>query len=111
MEDYQRRVVIEYADLAEKRTKLNAFLGSEASASVMFADRRLLERQIDAMDNYAAILSERLTAFEIHIGAAMREIDATTTPEDAIGLIRELSDKNTDEMYRAAVTEILSFVK
>ena len=64
MEEFQRRVVIELHELNDKRSKLNAFLGCTASAQLEPEGRLLLERQIDAMDSYAANLEAAMQVME-----------------------------------------------
>lgn len=111
MEEYQRRIVVEYAELAEKRTKLNSFLGCTASAQIERVHRDLLEEQIDVMDRYAAILAERLKAMGIDLRDELIEAATTHCPARAVALIGELHPKNDDAMYRQAVQEIVANVR
>lgn len=63
MQAFQVRVVEEKAELDEKRTKLDAFLGTELFAKLDETEQGRLRDQAWAMEKYSSILGERITAF------------------------------------------------
>jgi dUTP pyrophosphatase len=63
MEAYQQRVITERAELEEKIEKLTAFLKSPKIDEVSIEQRRLLMAQVMAMQQYSAVLGERIDAF------------------------------------------------
>ena len=63
MSEYQRRVIHELRELAEKRIKLASFLHSAASVQVEPKERGLLDEQLQVMKRYSAILYERISLF------------------------------------------------
>lgn len=60
---YQVRVAAEKAELDKKREKLIAFVQSQAFNGLDLADRALMTKQLNRMDEYSAVLGERLCAF------------------------------------------------
>ena len=60
---YQVRVAAEKAELDKKREKLIAFVQSQAFNGLDLHDRTLMTRQLTIMDDYSAVLGERLCAF------------------------------------------------
>jgi hypothetical protein len=63
MEAYQERVVVEKAELDEKRRRLGFFIGSEVFRSLPSEERNRLEQQAIAMTTYSNILGERIANF------------------------------------------------
>ena len=63
MQPHQQRVVTEKDELAEKLTKLNAFIGGEIYNGLPEDERTRLARQATAMKDYLDILNERIQAF------------------------------------------------
>lgn len=63
LQPYQQRVVEERAALAEKFDKLTAFLASETSQGLPAAEKELLYRQHDVMNQYIAVLDRRIRGF------------------------------------------------
>jgi len=63
MEDYQKRVVDEQAELAKKLTALNEFICSESYKSLSVFQQRLLFYQAKAMGMYSEILWDRISDF------------------------------------------------
>lgn len=111
MEEYQRRVIVEYSDLVVKETKLEAFLTGEASKGIDDYSRQLLREQLDAMDDYHCVLKKRIASFGIAITDELLDLATTHCPARAVHLIRELSERNDDETYRTAVKEIVANVR
>jgi len=60
---YQQRVIDEKEALDVKRTKLIGFIESPEFDRITAQERSLLTRQLLAMDDYSAILGERICAF------------------------------------------------
>ena len=63
LEPHQIRVVGEKAELDYKRAKLIAFIQSPAFASIETAEKNRLTRQLTFMDDYSAVLGERIVGF------------------------------------------------
>lgn len=63
MIDYQQRVVDEKRELDEKRTKLNAFVGTELYRTLDLAERECLQEQSRIMYQYSLILARRIARF------------------------------------------------
>lgn len=61
--EHQQRVRDEYADLAEKIAKLKAFFGTTIFGGLPDGERHRMERQLDAMESYAGILTDRIAYF------------------------------------------------
>lgn len=64
MNDYKQRVKNEKAELDERKSKLDAFLGSEFIENVATDEQERLKRQLVVMEEYSSILQERIEAFE-----------------------------------------------
>jgi len=60
---YQVRIAAEKAELDRKREKLIAFVQSAAFDGLDVQERGRLTRQLTIMDDYSAVLGERLCAF------------------------------------------------
>ena len=60
---HQQRVVEERDQLAERITRLTAFEAGELFTSLCEAEQRRLRSQLVAMDEYLAILNERIAAW------------------------------------------------
>jgi len=60
---HQQRVVVEKAELDEKRTKLKAFFATPIFEALPEPERSRLLRQEDAMRSYSMILEDRIAAF------------------------------------------------
>jgi hypothetical protein len=60
---HQQRVVDEKAELSEKVTKLEIFLGGGTYASLPAAEQTRLSRQFLIMQLYEQVLSERISSF------------------------------------------------
>jgi len=60
---YQVRIAAEKAELDKKREKLIAFVQSAAFDGLDVQERGRLTRQLTIMDDYSAVLGERLCAF------------------------------------------------
>jgi hypothetical protein len=60
---HQQRVVEEKKELDDKLFRLRLFLASEKIVSVPQVELERLHRQLDAMQEYSNILSERIDAF------------------------------------------------
>jgi hypothetical protein len=63
MQPHQHRVVTEKDELADKLTKLNAFIGGTIYSGLPEEERIRLARQAVAMKDYLDILNERIAAF------------------------------------------------
>lgn len=63
LEPHQIRVVGEKAELDYKRAKLIAFIQSPAFQEVETAEKNRLTRQLTFMDDYSAVLGERIIGF------------------------------------------------
>ncbi len=63
MQPHQQRVVTEKNELAEKLTKLNAFIGGEIYNGLPPEERIRLAKQAGVMKDYLDILSDRINAF------------------------------------------------
>jgi len=60
---HQKRICDEFLDIEAKLSKLKNFIGTDIFKSLEDVDRHLLEIQLDAMKNYAYILSQRIHRF------------------------------------------------
>lgn len=60
---YQVRIAAEKAELDKKRSKLITFIQSAAFEALDTQERGRLTRQLTIMDEYSAVLGERLCAF------------------------------------------------
>jgi hypothetical protein len=60
---HQQRVVTEKDELAEKLTKLNAFIGGTIYNSLDSDEKIRLARQACHMKDYLDVLNERIAAF------------------------------------------------
>jgi hypothetical protein len=60
MEEYQKRVVMEYAELLIKVISLRKFLESKTT---QFNDRGIMIEQLEAMQNYLKALRVRINGF------------------------------------------------
>jgi hypothetical protein len=63
MQPYQQRVVDEKDQVSERLSKLYAFFRQPTFASLPDAERTRLRSQARFMDGYAAVLEERIAAF------------------------------------------------
>ncbi len=63
MQPHQERVVIEKAELDDKRQKLTAFIGGTVWRGLAEVEQSRLNRQLEAMTLYSNILGERIAAF------------------------------------------------
>ena len=63
MEDYQKRVLEEQADLEGKIQRLDAFMVSPAYSSIPAGDAHMLNKQYAAMRKYKDVLAERIARF------------------------------------------------
>lgn len=63
MQPHQERVIAEKTELDVKREKLIAFIQSPAFDHLNANECSLLTRQLTAMDDYSAVLGERICAF------------------------------------------------
>ena len=63
LKPHQQRVLTEKDELAEKLTKLNAFIGGETYLGLSGEERVRLAKQAEIMKDYLDILNERITAF------------------------------------------------
>lgn len=64
MKDYQQRVVVERTELDQKLSRLRAFISSEQFQTVAAFEQVRLLRQQDIMQQYLAVLDERIADFE-----------------------------------------------
>ena len=64
MQPHQQRVVDEKAELDEKLTKLDAFGRTPLFASLPADEQGRLSHQHSLMEQYSAVLGERIAAFE-----------------------------------------------
>ncbi len=64
MQPCQERVIAEKAELDTRREKLIAFIQSPAFDRLTSKECSLLTRQLTAMDDYSAVLGERIWAFQ-----------------------------------------------
>lgn len=66
MQDYQKRVIDEKAELDEKCNKLFEFIHSEQFSSLCSdSERERMIRQLNAMWAYSEVLGERIAAFTV----------------------------------------------
>jgi hypothetical protein len=63
MEDYQKRVVEERDQLAEKIANLDKFTMSSVFDSLDLAERSRLETQLKIMHEYNSVLTSRIDSF------------------------------------------------
>ena len=63
MKPYQERVVIEKKELDDKRAKLTNFMNGDIYLTLDKPEQYRLTRQLDAMNLYASMLGERISAF------------------------------------------------
>jgi hypothetical protein len=63
MEPHQQRVLTEKDELAEKLTKLNAFIGGTIYMSLPSEEKIRLARQACIMKDYLDVLNDRIAAF------------------------------------------------
>ena len=63
LQPHQQRVIAEKEALDVKREKLIVFIQSPEFDGITVQERSLLTRQLLAMDDYSAILGERICAF------------------------------------------------
>lgn len=63
MEDYQQRVVDEQAALVKKINALDEFTIGVVFANLPDAEKARMEMQLSLMEQYSAVLGERITAF------------------------------------------------
>jgi hypothetical protein len=63
MTDFQERVIAERKELYEKCEKLNAFIPSSIFKSLPVDEQVRLRMQLLVMNQYAAILAERIAEF------------------------------------------------
>lgn len=64
MEAYQQRVIEEKEQLDDRSVKLHAFIYSEKFNRLEQAEQWRMIRQLAAMQSYAAVLGERINAFQ-----------------------------------------------
>jgi hypothetical protein len=64
LQPHQQRVVAEQKDLADKIAKLTTFTNGAMWGQITLAERQRLRRQLTAMEQYDAVLLERIGAFE-----------------------------------------------
>lgn len=64
MKDYQERVMIEWAQLDERRLALARFFDGAEFKQLPVAEQHRLVRQSAFMDGYLRVLTERIAAFE-----------------------------------------------
>lgn len=60
MEDWKERLIQEKDELTNRITKLQQFVLTDKFDSLPYADKELLMQQLEAMDNYAYILTQRV---------------------------------------------------
>jgi hypothetical protein len=63
MSPFQQRVVDEKSELDDKIAKLKAFWDNPIFPTLPEAERQRLEKQSNIMDDYSAILGERIANF------------------------------------------------
>jgi hypothetical protein len=63
LQPHQQRVVTEREELADKLSKLSAFIVGSVFASLPDAEQERLRRQAQIMDAYVNVLDERIAAF------------------------------------------------
>lgn len=63
MQPYQQRVIDEKAELDDRLAKLQAFWDNPIFTTLPPAERERLERQSRIMQDYSAVLGERIAAF------------------------------------------------
>jgi hypothetical protein len=63
LQPHQQRVIAEKEALDVKREKLIGFIQSPEFDGITVQERSLLTRQLTAMDDYSAVLGERICAF------------------------------------------------
>ena len=63
MQPHQQRVVDEKAELSEKLSKLESFIGGAIYAGLPAAEQTRISRQYLIMQLYEQVLSERIGAF------------------------------------------------
>jgi ubiquinone biosynthesis protein UbiJ len=74
MKDYQKRVVEEKEQVAERLNKLEAFLTSEVTEEPLKVSQEeidYLTRQVKIMTDYVAVLNERIVNFDSDTGDAV----------------------------------------
>ena len=64
-EGYQQRIITEKAELDEKLAKLDAFGRTDRFASLSDDEQGRLNRQHSLMEEYSAVLGERIANFSV----------------------------------------------
>ena len=67
MQDYQKRVIEEKAELDERLLHLRHFIkvGNDVYENLPWSEKARLTRQVLAMGDYSQVLKERIDAFEV----------------------------------------------
>ena len=65
---YQKRVIEEKEQLDIKISKLDVFIGSDKFRELEIVEKTLLEIQIERMERYSNILSQRIKLFKNKTG-------------------------------------------
>lgn len=60
MEDWKERLIEEKNQLTDRINKLQQFVLTDKFDSLPYTDKELLMQQLEAMDNYAYILTQRV---------------------------------------------------
>ncbi len=63
MQEHEKRVVEEKKELDDKRVKLNLFIKTDLFNNLQGMDKELLRKQLNIMDQYSDLLSERIRRF------------------------------------------------
>lgn len=64
MEEFQQRVVEEKAQLDDKLSRLRPFVLSNRFATLPSGEQYRMNRQLDLMEQYSAVLAQRIAAFQ-----------------------------------------------
>lgn len=63
MSDWQQRVIAERNELIKRINALENFIAEDFYGNLMGEEQRLLERQLEAMQQYEAVLRARISRF------------------------------------------------
>ena len=118
MEAYKVRVAIEYGELEERTDKLEKMLDKWNKGTLDFeptCPKYLLEKQLEAMKDYAGILQTRAKIEDVDLSEAgwesMRLIDADEVIWALMSLKALVEYREIDRVYDRAVDDCIGKIK
>ena len=97
LQPHQQRVVTEKAELDEKLAKLDAFGRTTLFASLPAEEQGRLNRQHSLMEQYSAVLGERIAAFTAFQRMEKHTMETDTDILDELKLMADIWDDNEDQ--------------